>query len=117
MTFTTLGARPVTAALDTTGQNTGNWTAMLDNSVIGAAVSQFEMYHMYIESPVNGDVQTTAQVKLNSNFWDATLIGQLNSWDPAQPMLMTPGDTIYVLFNVPISVTPAPVVTCWFRFE
>lgn len=117
MTYVTLGSRPVTAVADTTGLNPGNYTAALDDSVIGSTVPQFEMYHMYIEAPTQTGVATTAKVLLNTQFWDATLIGQLNSWDPSQPMLVQPGDTIYVMFNVPTGTTPAPVVTCWFRFN
>lgn len=116
MTYVTLGYRPVTAAADTTGQNTGNYTAVIDDAVIRATVPRYEMYHMYIQAPTLVGQATTAQVTVNGGFWDATLIGQLNSWDPAQPMLLQPGDTIYVLFNVPTSNT-APVVTCWFRYE
>lgn len=117
MAYASLGARPVVATPDTTGNNEGNWTAMCDNSVIGANVPYFELYHLYIKSPVLSAAQTSAQVMLNTNFWDATLVAQLNSWDPSQPMLLTPGDTIYILFDVPTSQTPAPIVTCWFRYD
>lgn len=117
MPFMTLGPRPVTAVADTTGGNPGNWTAIIDQSVINSTVPVIELYHMYISAPTLVGQSTTAQVKLNSAFWDATLIGQLNSWDPAQPMLLTPGDTIYVEFNVPTSTTPAPIVVCWFRYQ
>lgn len=117
MPYAPLGARPVVAVADTTGQNTGNWTAMIDNSVISTNVPYFELYHLYIKSPVLSSAQTSAEVMLNQNFWDATLVAQLNSWDPSQPMLLTPGDTIYVLFDVPISETPAPIVYAWFRYD
>jgi hypothetical protein len=118
VTYVTLGPRPVKAAADTTGQNAGNWTAVLDDSVIQSSVPEFEMYHMFISAPTLGtNQQSNARVMLNQAFWDATLIAQLNSWDPSQPMLCRPGDTIYVLFNVPTSTTPAPVVTCWFRYQ
>lgn len=115
--YTRLGPRPVTAAKDTSGLNPGNWTAVLNDTIINVTVSEYEMYHMYIKSPLLVGVQTTAQVLLNNYFWDATLVGQLNSWDPSQPMLMQPGDVLYVLFNVPVATTPAPTVTCWFRYQ
>jgi hypothetical protein len=118
MTYTRLGPRPVNAAPDTSGQNPGNWTALLDDSIIQVTVPEFEMYHMFIKSPILGiGQQASAEVMLNSAFWDATLIAQLNSWDPSQPMLCQPGDVISVLFNVPISTKPAPFVTCWFRYQ
>lgn len=117
MPYFPLGGRPAVAAADTTGLNPGNWTAMLDNKAIGISRSVFEMYHLYITSPTLATTSTTASVRLNLLPWDITLIGQANSWDPAQPLLMTPGDTLYVLFNVPTSTTPAPTITAWFRYE
>lgn len=115
--YFSLGARPVTATADTTGLNSGNWTAVLGHEVIGATTPYFELYHLYIKSPTLVGVPTTATVMLNTNFWDVTLIGQANSWDPAQPLIMTPGDDLFVLFNVPTSTTPPPVVTGWFRYQ
>lgn len=117
MPYMTLGPRPVVATPDTSGDNPGNWTAVVDQSVISSTVPVMELYHMYLESPQLVGTPTTARVRLNASLWDATLIGQLNSWDPSQPMLLTPGDTVYVEFNVPISTTPAPLVVCWFRFQ
>lgn len=117
MSYITLGSRQVTAAADTTGRNGGNWTAVLSNSVLGIQVPSFELYHMYIQSPQLANATTSAQVLINNNLWDATLIGQLNSWDPSQPAILAPGDEIFVLFNVPTSQQPAPVVTGWFRYQ
>lgn len=114
--YATLGPRPATATADTTGLNPGNWTVVLPPNVINIQNPQFELFHMFIKSPQLPNAQTTAEVLWNTYFWDATLIGQLNSWDPAQPMPMTPGDTISVLFNVPTSMTPAPMITCYFRY-
>ncbi len=117
MPYRTLGPRPVKAAADTTGLNAGNWTAVLDATVISATVSTFELYHMFIKAPTLTGTPTTAEVRLNLSPWDITLIGQANSWDPAQPLLMQPGDILYVLFNVPTTITPAPTVTGWFRYQ
>lgn len=110
-----LGGRPVVAAKDTTGRNPGNWTATISHEIINVTVPVFEMYHLYIQSPTLVGQLTIAQVLHNQYFWDVTLIGQYNSWDPAQPLLMTPGDDVIVLFNVPTTTTPAPQVVGWFR--
>ena len=111
-----LGARPAIAVADMTGQNPGNWTAMLDKRALGISQPVFEMYHLYLTAPALTGTFTTATVSLNLYNWDVTLIGQKNSWDPAQPMLMTPGDTLYVAFNVPTSTTPPPQIVAWFRY-
>lgn len=117
MRYMTLGSRPVKAVNDTTGMNSGNYTCVFDDSVINASTPVFEMYHMYLEAPSLVGMSTTAKVVLNTGSWDATLLGQLNSWDPSQPMLMTPGDTLYILFNVPVPNAKVPIATAWFRVE
>lgn len=117
MPYVPLGPRPANGIKDTTGNNAGNWTVPLTSSVIQSSVPYFELHHLFIKSPTLSDAQTSAQVMINNNFWDATLVAQLNSWDPSQPMLLTPGDDVYVLFNVPISMTPAPFVCAWFRYD
>lgn len=118
MTLTPLGARPVTATADSTGLNPGNWTAVLPADIINISVPVFEMYHMFISAPTLGvGQQSNARVRWNQYFWDATLVAQLNSWDPSQPMLLQPGDEISVLFNVPTTSNPAPMITCYFRYQ
>lgn len=117
MVYIPLGYRPVKAAADTTGQNAGNYTAVFDSSVIRVTRPSFEMYHLYLTAPTLVGQSTTADVLLNLGFWDTTLIGQRNSWDPAQALLMAPGDTLQVFFNVPISNPTVPTVTAWFRYQ
>lgn len=117
MGYIPLGYRPVNAAADTTGQNAGNWTAVFESTVMRIQQPVFECYHLYVKSPALVGQSTTADMLLNGGFWETTLIGQRNSWDPNQPLLMTPGDTMYVFFNVPTSTTPAPIVYAWFRYE
>jgi hypothetical protein len=117
MPYFPLGGRPVTAVPDMTGRNPGNWTAMLDGKLINVSHPVYELYHWFIQSPTLAGVPTTATVLINLYQWDVTLVGQANSWDPAQPLLMTPGDTLYVMFNVPTTMTPAPTVVGWFRYQ
>jgi hypothetical protein len=117
MAFYPLGARPAIGQHDMTGRNVGNWTCALDKGALGISQPVFEMYHLYLTAPALTGSFTTATVLLNLYSWDVTLIGQNNSWDPSQPMLMTPGDTLYVAFNVPTTQTPPPEITAWFRYS
>ncbi len=118
MAYVPLGGRPVRAALDQSGLNPGGfYTAVFDDQIIGATVPRYELYHLYLRSTVLTGQATTVDVYLNTLPWDTTLIGQRNSWDPSQPALMQPGDVLYVCFNVPVTMTPAPYVVCWFRYE
>lgn len=117
MAYYPLGFRPAAIGADTTGLNTGNYTATFDSDVLGITVPVFEVYHLYLTAPTLASGQTTATVMINRGYWDVTLIGQANSWDPSQPALMTPGDALFVLFNVPTSNTVKPTAYAWFRRE
>ena len=97
--------------------NTGNYTAVFDPSVIAVNVPYFECYHIYVTAPVLTGSGTSIQIAVNSGYWDYNLLAQANGWDPAQPIILTPGDTLYCYFNVPTSNTTVPMVTCWFRYD
>lgn len=117
MAYVPLGFRPATVGADTTGLNAGNYTATFDAQVMGIQVPVFEMYHLYLTAPVLATGQTTATVMINRGYWDVTLIGQANSWDPSQPPLLGPGDDVFILFNVPTSNRTVPTAYAWFRYE
>lgn len=117
MTYAGLGYRPAIATADTSGFNAGNWTVTFAPEAVGANVPYFEVYHYYVHAPLVPTTGTNVRIMLNQGAWDYNLIGQANGWDPSQPMIMTPGDTLYFLFNVPTSTSPAPQVTCWFRYD
>lgn len=117
MSYAGLGFRQVVGVPDTTGNNAGNWTCVIDPQVIAANVPYFEVYHLYVSAPTLADVETTIQIALNQGLWDYNLLGNANGWDPAQPLIMTPGDTLYGYFNVPTDTTPAPIMTAWFRYD
>lgn len=117
MAYVPLGYRPVPATADISGNNTGNYTCMFDQAVINAKTSVFEVYHLYITAPLLAGSSTTATVAVNDGYWDVTLTGQANGWDPAQPILMQPGDTLWVYWNVPVTNPVAPSVTAWFRYD
>jgi hypothetical protein len=116
--YAPLGYRPVNAVKDVTGNNTGNYSAVFTPDVIGANVPYFELYHFYVTAPMStGGNQPTVQVGLNQGLWDYNLVASGNGWDPAQPMLMTPGDTLAFYFNIAATVTTVPSVTAWFRYD
>lgn len=117
MSSVPLGYRPVKAKADTAGLNAGNYTATFTPDVLGIQNPVFEMYHLYLTAPVLAGGSTQVDIALNGGYWDTTLIGQRNSWDAQNPLLMTPGDTLFVYFNVPSTNTTVPTVTAWFRYQ
>ena len=114
MTYTTLGTRgPVTGKLDTSGHNPGNWTVAFTPDVLAVTVSQFEVYKMVVRGALN----TTFNVWVDSWQWDVGVYGTLNSWDPMQPLIMRPGQSLYFAYSDPVTDNTPPVATIWLRYD
>lgn len=114
MSYITLGWRgPVTGVADNTGNNKGNWTISFTPDVINVNVSQFEIYHMVVKGANN----TTLTVFVDGGQWDVATYGTLNAWDPEQPLIMRPGQTLYFYYSDPVSDGTPPVATIWLRYD
>jgi hypothetical protein len=114
MTLITLGARgPVTGKLDTTTLNPGNWTIAFTPDILDVNVPNFEVYKMVVAGANN----TTFNVYVDLKQWDVGIYGTLNSWDPMQPLIMRPGETLYFMYSDPVSDNTPPVATVWVRYD
>lgn len=114
--YITLGSRSVTAVADTTGRNKGNYTNAFTPGVLAVDVPYFEAYHALFTS-----AQLLAQVTvwINGAQWSFAAAGYGGGaeWDPVNPMLLRPGDEVYFFWNTASSVTTAPIVTLWLRYD
>jgi hypothetical protein len=114
MTYTTLGARgPITGIADNTTRNSGNWTVTFDPVILNVNMSEFEVYKMIVK----GAVGSAFDVYVDQKQWDTSVFGQSNSWDPMQPLIMRPGETLYFFYNDPTSDNSPPVITIWLRYD
>lgn len=114
MTLITLGARgPVTGTPDTTGLNPGNWTIAFTPNIMNVNIAQFQVYKMVVK----GAAGTTFQVYVDAKQWDVGIYGALNSWDPTQPLVMRPGETLFFMYSDPVSDNTPPVATVWVRYD
>jgi hypothetical protein len=120
MALQTLGARTVMAAPDTTGRNGTNWTATCTADLMNVNVDPYQVYHIYLAStqlldwsanPIAGQFQ----VWINGNPWDNVPYSANNAWDPAQPMILHPGDEVDFFFS--FNTGQAPIVTLWLRYD
>lgn len=68
-----------------------------------------EVYHIAVQGPSNSQFQ----VWIDTTFYDNVVRGDINSWDPSQPMHVRPGDTILFYYNT--AATPAPKATIFLR--
>jgi hypothetical protein len=117
MAYLSLPARRVELAADKSGFNEGNLTFNFTNDVITAKPSQFELYHAAIPSGIPSGTLLT--VYLGTQLFSVAQLESIGDWDPAQPMLLQPGQDVYACTNILIAdlPTPTPVMTCWFRYD
>lgn len=109
-----LGSRgPVTGTADTTGMNAGKWTVAFTPDILAVNVPQFEVYKIV----VNGAPGTLFSVFIEVKQWDSAIYGFQNAWDPVQPMLLNPGQSVYFLYSDVIEDNIPPVVTMWLRYD
>jgi hypothetical protein len=114
VTLVTLGSRgPVTGEKDTTNFNPGNWTVAFTPDIIDINVPQFEVYKMVVKGAAN----TTFNVYVNNFLWDVGIYGTLNSWDPVQPLILRPGDSLFFAYSDPVTDLNPPVCTIWLRYD
>jgi hypothetical protein len=113
-TYKLLGTRgPVTGAADNTGLNPGNWTVAFTPDILNVNVSQFEVYKMI----VHGAPGSSFNVFVENNQWDLSVYGAANSWDPVQPLIVIPGQSVYFLYSDPVSDGLPPDATLWLRYD
>lgn len=120
MAICKLGSRQVLATLDQTGLNSGNWTAQFTDSVFNVSVPSFSIFHIYLTTSPNlnwlaSPAEGQFQVWINGQPWDFQPYSANNSWDPAQPMPLIPGDEVDFFFNN--GLAPAPLVVCWLQWD
>lgn len=114
MSYLGLGSRVMQGALDTSGQNAGNWTIAFGPSTLNINVPSFECYHLV---SIGAALNATFNVYVNNNLWDVSVYARQSSWDPSQPMVLQPGDTLSFYFSTVATDGFMPTITAWFRYD
>lgn len=104
-----LGNAVAVGSISTMGVNTGKWTVTFDPATIGISHPLFECYHIVISGPPG----SAFQIYIGNKFWDNVTPGDVNSWDPNQPMKLQNGDYVFFYWNTG-SGSP-PTVTMYFQ--
>ena len=118
-TYVPLGPRVATVGqgqvmTDQTGNNPGNWTVQFDADDINASgVPYFEVCHIV----VNGAPGSSFTVWIENNQWDANQNGFANSWDPAVPLPLRPGQRLFFYYSDPATDGFPPNITIWLRYD
>jgi hypothetical protein len=66
---------------------------------------------------VAGAGNTTFTVYVDFHQWDTGVYGTQNAWDPQQPLIMTPGQTLYFYYSDAVTDNTPPVATIWLRYD
>jgi hypothetical protein len=109
---TFLGSRVATGRLDSTNINpygNGLWRVVFDQRVLAIATNAIEVYHISLTGPAG----STLQMFIDRTFYDTTPRGDLNSYDPTNPLILRGGQELNFFWNS--SATPVPSVTIWIR--
>lgn len=103
----------LTATVDQTLRNQGNWTIQADPRALNCRVAQAEVYQINIDGPVG----SSFTVYRNTVRWNLVFQGWANTYDPVNPLYVRPGDSIYLFWNVPVTALPAPSAVFWLRYD
>lgn len=104
-----LGSRTRTAQLDPLNPlGAGFWTVSFAPADMTVNVD-YLIYHMSLKGPPG----CALDIYRGTAFWDSVPSGNKNGWDPAQPLPMRQGDSLYLYYNT--LATPAPLATIWLR--
>ena len=113
MSYISLGNRPLIASLDTTGLNPGNYTNAFTPAIMAVFYPYVEIYHMVVNG-VPGGAQAT--IYLNNKFYGFCFPNVGSEWNPAQPILLNPGDELDFCWNI-AAAGPAPTATIYLRYD
>lgn len=116
MSYVTLGSRgPQFGTLDNTGLNPGNWTVAFTPAIVNVQLSQFEVYKIVVlcKKPT----LVTFNVFVDTFQWDTGVYGNQNSWDPTQPLIMRPGQSLNFTYSNPATDGFPPTVWIWLRYD
>lgn len=105
--------RLITATLDTTLNNTGNWTIVADEQTLNCKVAQAEVYQIGIDGPVG----SSFKLYRNTHLWNAVNQGWQNSYDPTQPLFIRPGDSLFFYWTIGPPSVPVPTAKIWLKYD
>lgn len=89
----------------------GGWAVQFTPEDVSIQESQFEISHIAVQGPANPGC--SLQLWLDTIFYSATVRGDINDYDPNQPIPVRSGQTISFYWNT--TVNPAPIVTIFLR--
>lgn len=115
MSYAYIGKRgPITGKLDTTGFNSGNWTIAYTPDILNFTVPEVLIYKMNMM----GALGSSFSVWIENVTHDVNVFGNQNSWfDDTDSLVIHPTETLYLMYNDPITDNVPPVATIFLRYD
>lgn len=115
MSYSYLGKRgPITGTLDTTGFNTGHWTIAFTPTILSFTVPEVFIYKINM----NGALGSSFDVWIENVQHDVNIFGNQNSWfDDSDSLVIHPTETLYIMYDDPITDNFPPVGTLFLRYD
>jgi hypothetical protein len=102
------------ATLDTTGNNVGNWTLIADPQKLNCKVALAEVHQISIDGPIGSKFA----LYRNTRVWNQVVQGWANNYDPQNPLMIRPGDTLFFYWRAQAGVWfPVPSAVVWMRYD
>lgn len=89
----------------------GGWAVQFTPEDLGISTGGFEIYHIAVQGPAQPSC--VLQLWLDTRFYSTTVRGDVNDYDPNQPIYVIPGQTVNFYWNT--NVNPAPNVSIFLR--
>ena len=112
-TYIELGPRTAVGEVDTTGNNNGKWTVTFGPAELNTNMPFFEVYKVVI----HGAAGSSMDWFVEQNQWETTVAGDINAWDPQQPLMVRAGQTMFMYWSDPVTDNTPPSVTIWLRYD
>ena len=103
----------LTATLDQTNNNPGNWTITVTPQILNCRVALAEIYQISIDGPI-GSVMSLYR---NTHVWNQVVQGWANNYDPTNPLYVRPGDSLFLYWHAPVIWKPTPTAKLWLRYD
>jgi hypothetical protein len=107
-----LGFRSKEGALSAANPfSAGGWAVAFTPEDLAIQDRTFEVFHIAVQGPAQPSCNL--QVYLDTIFYSATVRGDVNDYDPNQPIPVRSGQTINFYWDT--TATPAPIVSIFLQ--
>lgn len=89
----------------------GGWAVQFTPEDISIQDGVFHIWHIAVQGPAAPSCRL--QLWMDTIFYSATVRGDINDYDPNQPIVVRSGQTINFYWNT--TANPAPMVTIFLR--